>query len=40
MQRLKVGDRATVELPFSEVCMHMQVAGKLMTIELVGPRAV
>jgi len=31
---LAPGNRVRMELPFSEVCMHMQVAGKVMTVEL------
>lgn len=27
-----VGQRVTVELPFSEVCMYMRVAGKRMDV--------
>lgn len=29
------GDRVRLELQYSEVCMHMRVAGKVMTVELV-----
>lgn len=33
-----IGDERTLTLPFSEVCMHMRVAGKTMTGRLVGTR--
>lgn len=29
------GQRVRVRLPWSEVCMHLRVAGKVMTCELV-----
>jgi len=29
-----IGERVTVELPYSEVCMHMRVAGKRMDVEV------
>lgn len=29
-----VGTRVTVELPYSEVCMHMRVAGKTMAVDV------
>jgi hypothetical protein len=29
-------DAVLIEAPYSEVCMHMQVAGKLMWVEPVG----
>jgi hypothetical protein len=32
--RVAPGDVVTVELPHSEVCMHMQVAGKVMQVEV------
>lgn len=32
---VKAGDRILVEMPHSEVCMHMRIAGKPMTIEIV-----
>lgn len=35
-RRVQAGDQAVVELPFSEVCMHMRVAGQIRRIELVG----
>lgn len=31
---LQPGDRITVELPYSEVCMYLGLAGKRRTIEL------
>jgi hypothetical protein len=34
--RVRPGDRVRLELPHSEVCMHMQVAGKVMTVEVNG----
>ena len=30
------GDRVRLELPFSEVCMHLRVAGQVMTVEVIG----
>lgn len=32
---IKPGQRVLIEAPFSEVCMHMRVAGKPMYVELV-----
>jgi len=32
--RVKVGDRFPIEIAFSEVCMHMQVAGQILDVEL------
>jgi hypothetical protein len=32
---IRPGERAEIELPFSEVCMHMKVAGKRLPVELV-----
>ena len=32
-----VGERVLIEAPWSEVCMHMQVAGKKMQAELLPP---
>lgn len=32
---IRPGERAEIELPFSEVCMHMRVAGTTMEVELV-----
>lgn len=29
-----IGERVTLEMPWSEVCMHMQVAGKVMQAEI------
>lgn len=34
----KIGDERTLTLPWSEVCMHMRVAGTTMTGRLVGTR--
>ncbi len=34
--RVRSGDRVRLELPFSEVCMHMRVAGQVMTVEVIG----
>jgi hypothetical protein len=33
---LERGSIAFVELPYSEVCMHMRVAGKIMPVQVVG----
>lgn len=33
---VKVGDRVRLRMPYSEVCMHMRVAGEVMTVELLG----
>ena len=33
-QYVTPGQRVRMELPFSEVCMHMQVAGKVMVVQL------
>jgi len=32
MMRAKIGSTVTVELPYSEACMHMRVAGKTMEV--------
>lgn len=32
---IRPGERIKVRLPWSEVCMHMRVAGKIMDAELV-----
>lgn len=32
------GDRLTLRLPFSEVCCHMRVAGRVMTVEITDGR--
>ena len=29
-----IGERVQLELPYSEVCMHMRVAGKVMQAEI------
>lgn len=34
---LSIGDTVRVELPYSEVCMHMGVAGKVFTVRVVEP---
>jgi hypothetical protein len=34
--RVCLGDRVRLELPYSEVCMHMRVAGRVMTVEVIG----
>jgi len=34
IRRLSVGDALHIELPYSEVCMHMGVAGKVMRVEV------
>lgn len=34
MTRLSVGDRVRIELPYSEVCMHMRVAGQVFVVEV------
>ncbi|MEV6309939.1 hypothetical protein AB0M10_15240 [Streptomyces sp. NPDC051840] len=31
---LEIGDRVLVTLPFSEVCRHMRVAGRVMEVEI------
>lgn len=33
--RLDVGQRYHVRMPYSEVCMHMRIAGTIMEVELV-----
>jgi hypothetical protein len=35
---VRAGDRFRLELPCSEVCMHMHVAGKVMTVEVIRGR--
>lgn len=34
MKRINVGEIVRVELPFSEVCMHMRVAGVSRNVEV------
>lgn len=34
--RVKVGEKIKVIMPWSEVCMHLNIAGKTMTCELLG----
>ena len=34
-----IGDVVTVELPWSEVCMHMRVAGKRMNVQVLSHRS-
>lgn len=34
-RKVAVGDRVHVELPYSEVCRHMRVAGTVAEVELV-----
>lgn len=36
MTTMECGKMYLVEMPYSEVCMHMQIAGQMMQIELVG----
>lgn len=36
MTRVEVGDKVTMEMPFSEVCVHLQVAGRSMVAEVLG----
>lgn len=36
---VRSGDVVTVELPFSEVCIHMGVAGKRHRVRVEGPGA-
>lgn len=36
MKYVKINERVNLEMPFSEVCMHMKIAGKIMEAELVG----
>lgn len=38
--RIKVGDKIYKEMGYSEVCVHMRVAGKVMKAEIVSSRAV
>lgn len=33
-QYVKAGDRVMKEMPWSEVCMHMRIAGKLFDCEV------
>lgn len=33
-QIVKPGDTVTLTMPYSEVCMHMEVAGKKMKVEV------
>jgi len=35
---VSVGDTIRLRLPYSEVCMHMRVAGKPMNVQVVGER--
>ena len=35
---VNTGDIVSVEPPFSEVCMHMRVAGKRMSVQFLGER--
>lgn len=37
---LSPGQRRYVEMPFSEVCMHMRIAGRVMAAEIVGTAAI
>lgn len=37
-QYVKVGDTVNMEIAFSEVAMHMRVAGKVMPVKLVSER--
>jgi hypothetical protein len=32
---IKPGERAVLEMPYSEVCMHMRIAGQYKQVELV-----
>lgn len=34
---VELGEEFQTELPYSEVCMHMRVAGTTMTVVVVGP---
>jgi hypothetical protein len=36
---VEVGDKFETEMPYSEVCMSMRVAGKVMGVALVGSNA-
>lgn len=38
--RVKVGDIGEAVMPYSEVCMHMKVAGRKMLFQIVSERAV
>lgn len=33
-RRVEIGERVTIRLPYSEVCMHMAVAGRPFEVEL------
>jgi len=35
---LRPGDRVRIELPYSEVCMHMRVAGRVMDVRMTDGR--
>ena len=35
---IQPGDRVRLELPYSEVCMHMRVAGRVMDVRMTGGR--
>lgn len=36
---VKAGDHVLVEMPYSEVCMHMRIAGKPRVIEVIESKA-
>lgn len=40
MVNIAVGERGTKYMPYSEVCMHMKVSGKVMDFELISERSV
>jgi hypothetical protein len=40
MKTIVVGERGTKYMPYSEVCMHMKVSGKVMEFELISERSV
>lgn len=37
-RNIQAGDRVTLELPFSEVCMHFRLAGKVAEVEFLQGR--
>jgi len=36
--QLDIGDSVKVDLPWSEVCMHMRIAGRVMTVKILPSR--
>lgn len=37
-RNVRPGDRVRIELPYSEVCMHMRVAGRVMDVRMTDGR--